>query len=186
MSTVVYTADDGSVTTIDGRPGDSVMETAVRNGVPGIVGECGGSLSCATCHVFVAPETLDAGRRPRRPRRRDARRHRRRPPRELPPVVPDQAAGRLRVPRHDPERAAADAARRTLIVGACQAGVQLAATLRDLGDTDPIVMIGEEAHRPYQRPPLSKGWLKGELEPDDVVLRTRQWFDDRDIDAHRR
>lgn len=70
----------------------------------------------------------------------------------------------------------------TLIVGACQAGVQLAATLRDLGDTDPIVMIGEEAHRPYQRPPLSKGWLKGELEPDDVVLRTRQWFDDRDID----
>jgi 2Fe-2S ferredoxin len=29
------------------------METAVRNGVPGIVGECGGSLSCATCHVFV-------------------------------------------------------------------------------------------------------------------------------------
>lgn len=59
MSTVVYTADDGSVTTIDGRPGDSVMETAVRNGVPGIVGECGGSLSCATCHVFVAPDTFD-------------------------------------------------------------------------------------------------------------------------------
>ncbi len=59
MSRVVYTADDGSVTTIDGRPGDSVMETAVRNGVPGIVGECGGSLSCATCHVFVAPDTLE-------------------------------------------------------------------------------------------------------------------------------
>lgn len=58
MSTVVYTADDGTVTTIQGRPGDSVMETAVRNGVPGIVGECGGSLSCATCHVFVAPETF--------------------------------------------------------------------------------------------------------------------------------
>jgi 2Fe-2S ferredoxin len=59
MSTVVYTADDGTTTTIEGRPGDSVMETAVRNGVPGIVGECGGSLSCATCHVFVAPETFD-------------------------------------------------------------------------------------------------------------------------------
>ena len=59
MSTVVYTADDGVVTTIDGRPGDSVMETAVRNGVPGIVGECGGSLSCATCHVFVADDTQD-------------------------------------------------------------------------------------------------------------------------------
>lgn len=59
VSTVVYTAHDGSVTEIDGRPGDSIMETAVRNGVPGIVGECGGSLSCATCHVFVAPETQE-------------------------------------------------------------------------------------------------------------------------------
>lgn len=57
MSTVVYTAQDGTVTTIEGRPGDSVMETAVRNGVRGIVGECGGSLSCATCHVFVADDT---------------------------------------------------------------------------------------------------------------------------------
>ncbi len=58
-SLVIYTADDGGITTISGRPGDSVMETAVRNGVPGIVGECGGSLSCATCHVFVAQDTLD-------------------------------------------------------------------------------------------------------------------------------
>lgn len=58
-SLVEYTAADGSVTTITGRPGDSIMETAVRNGVPGIVGECGGSLSCATCHVFVADDTLD-------------------------------------------------------------------------------------------------------------------------------
>jgi 2Fe-2S ferredoxin len=58
-SLVVYTADDGAMTTITGRPGDSVMETAVRNGVPGIVGECGGSLSCATCHVFVADDTLE-------------------------------------------------------------------------------------------------------------------------------
>lgn len=59
MSTVIYTAADGAVTEIEGRPGDSIMETAVRNGVRGIVGECGGSLSCATCHVFVAPETWD-------------------------------------------------------------------------------------------------------------------------------
>lgn len=58
MSTVVYTAHDGTRTTIAGRPGDSVMETAVRNGVKGIVGECGGSLSCATCHVFVEPDTF--------------------------------------------------------------------------------------------------------------------------------
>ena len=59
MSTVIYTADNGTVTTIEGRPGDSIMETAVRNGVPGIVGECGGSLSCAMCHVFVADDTFE-------------------------------------------------------------------------------------------------------------------------------
>jgi len=59
MSTVVYTHADGTTTTIEGRPGDSIMETAVRNGVKGIVGECGGSLSCATCHVFVAAETFE-------------------------------------------------------------------------------------------------------------------------------
>ena len=59
MSTVVYTADDGSVTTIDGRPGDSVMETAVKNGVKGIVAECGGSCACATCHVYVDAAFID-------------------------------------------------------------------------------------------------------------------------------
>ena len=58
-SLVVYTADDGGITTISGRPGDSIMETAVRNGVPGIVGECGGSLSCASCHVYVDEAWFD-------------------------------------------------------------------------------------------------------------------------------
>lgn len=70
----------------------------------------------------------------------------------------------------------------TLIVGACQAGVQLASIMRERGDTAPIILVGEENHRPYQRPPLSKGWIKGELEPDDVILRTRDWFRDRDIE----
>jgi 3-phenylpropionate/trans-cinnamate dioxygenase ferredoxin reductase subunit len=54
--------------------------------------------------------------------------------------------------------------------------------MRELGDRDRIVLIGEEAHRPYQRPPLSKAWLKGELQPDDVILRTREWFVERDIE----
>ena len=44
----------------------------------------------------------------------------------------------------------------TLIVGARQAGVQLAVSLRELGDTSPITMVGAEIHPPYQRPPLSK------------------------------
>ncbi|MEV0104915.1 2Fe-2S iron-sulfur cluster-binding protein [Nocardia sp. NPDC050799] len=44
---------DGSPTTLDADDGDSVMMTSVQNGLDGIIGECGGSLSCATCHVYV-------------------------------------------------------------------------------------------------------------------------------------
>jgi ferredoxin, 2Fe-2S len=53
---VIFVALDGSRRTIDAAVGDSVMATAVKNGVPGIVGECGGNLSCATCHVYVDGE----------------------------------------------------------------------------------------------------------------------------------
>lgn len=59
MPTVHFTDSEGTTRDIDANPGDSVMETAVRNGVPGIVAECGGSLSCATCHVFVDESQLD-------------------------------------------------------------------------------------------------------------------------------
>ncbi|MET3950786.1 2Fe-2S iron-sulfur cluster-binding protein [Arthrobacter sp. UYEF36] len=58
MPTVHFTDAEGDVRDVQGNPGDSVMETAVRNGVPGIVAECGGSLSCATCHVFVREDCL--------------------------------------------------------------------------------------------------------------------------------
>lgn len=58
MTQVTYTEQSGETRTVQATPGDSVMETAVRNGVPGIVAECGGSLSCATCHVFVEPNDL--------------------------------------------------------------------------------------------------------------------------------
>ncbi|MET0994202.1 MAG: 2Fe-2S iron-sulfur cluster-binding protein [Mycobacterium sp.] len=53
MPQVTFNSYNGQVRQIDGNAGDSVMQLAVRNGVPGIVGECGGVLSCATCHVFV-------------------------------------------------------------------------------------------------------------------------------------
>ena len=58
MPRITYTSADGEVRTVEAAAGDSVMETAVRHGVTGIVGECGGSLSCATCHVFAAPADL--------------------------------------------------------------------------------------------------------------------------------
>jgi 2Fe-2S ferredoxin len=53
---VVYVEATGVEQAIDGTVGDSVMATAVRNGVAGIVGECGGNASCATCHVWVREE----------------------------------------------------------------------------------------------------------------------------------
>lgn len=60
MATVNYTDFEGTTRTVEANAGDSVMETAVRNGVEGIVGECGGSLSCATCHVFVSEADVDS------------------------------------------------------------------------------------------------------------------------------
>ena len=45
---------DGREITADVKPGLNLMEAAVAANVPGVIGECGGSLSCATCHVLVA------------------------------------------------------------------------------------------------------------------------------------
>ncbi|MFF9542534.1 2Fe-2S iron-sulfur cluster-binding protein [Streptomyces albidoflavus] len=56
MPKVFYTQPDGSVKAVEAAAGDSVMQTAVRNGVQGVLGQCGGVLSCATCHVFLADE----------------------------------------------------------------------------------------------------------------------------------
>lgn len=64
----------------------------------------------------------------------------------------------------------------TLIIGNCQAGVQLASTLRELGDTAPITLVGEETHLPYQRPALSKAFLKGEATAASLTFRTPEWF----------
>ncbi len=58
MPKVTYVAEDGQEHAVVAVVGDSVMATAVKNGVPGIVGECGGNASCATCHVWVREEFL--------------------------------------------------------------------------------------------------------------------------------
>jgi 2Fe-2S ferredoxin len=59
MPKVTYIQPDGSATTVDARPGATVMETAIDNDIEGIVAECGGACSCATCHVYVEPEWLE-------------------------------------------------------------------------------------------------------------------------------
>ncbi|TFD08184.1 NAD(P)/FAD-dependent oxidoreductase [Cryobacterium sp. TMT1-66-1] len=69
----------------------------------------------------------------------------------------------------------------TLIVGAGQAGLQLAASLRMLGDTAPITIVGGESRPPYQRPPLSKAFLKGKAAEDDLTLRGADFFATNDI-----
>lgn len=59
MPHVHYTDPTGIVHDVDGAVGISVMVLAVRNGVPGIIAECGGSLNCASCHVYVSEEWVE-------------------------------------------------------------------------------------------------------------------------------
>jgi 2Fe-2S ferredoxin len=59
MTTIHYILKDGSTRSIEARPGASVMETAVHHDVRGIDAECGGSCSCATCHVYVDDAFVD-------------------------------------------------------------------------------------------------------------------------------
>ncbi|MFV0300220.1 MAG: 2Fe-2S iron-sulfur cluster-binding protein [Paracoccus sp. (in: a-proteobacteria)] len=53
MVSVTFIAADGTETRVEGDEGSSVMQTAVAHDVEGIVGECGGSMMCATCHCYV-------------------------------------------------------------------------------------------------------------------------------------
>ncbi len=58
MPKVTYVTHTGDEHAVDAVAGESVMSTAVKNGVPGIIGECGGNASCATCHVYVRDDFL--------------------------------------------------------------------------------------------------------------------------------
>jgi 2Fe-2S ferredoxin len=59
MPKITYIAADGTETVVEAKNGQSVMLAAVNNNVPGIVAECGGACSCATCHVHVDPDWYD-------------------------------------------------------------------------------------------------------------------------------
>jgi 2Fe-2S ferredoxin len=59
MARVVFILPGGEPRTIDVAPGTTLMNAAVRNGIDGIIGECGGVCMCATCHVYVREEFLD-------------------------------------------------------------------------------------------------------------------------------
>ncbi|MGH8453874.1 MAG: 2Fe-2S iron-sulfur cluster-binding protein [Nevskiales bacterium] len=53
MPRITFIEDNGSTHVVDASVGQSVMEAATTNLIPGVIGECGGSCSCATCHVYV-------------------------------------------------------------------------------------------------------------------------------------
>lgn len=68
-----------------------------------------------------------------------------------------------------------------VIVGAGQAGSALAVRLRALGHDGPVTLLGDEPALPYQRPPLSKKYLMGEMELDQLFLRPQRFYDEQGI-----
>jgi len=72
--------------------------------------------------------------------------------------------------------------RSIVIVGAGHAGVQAAASLREEGSADEIALLSGEAELPYQRPPLSKAFLKGEMDLAGLPLRAESFYRDHDIE----
>jgi 3-phenylpropionate/trans-cinnamate dioxygenase ferredoxin reductase component len=71
---------------------------------------------------------------------------------------------------------------RIVVIGAGQAGAALVAKLRALGHAGPITLIGEEPFPPYQRPPLSKAFLMGQIGEDRLYLRPAEHYAQADID----
>ena len=69
----------------------------------------------------------------------------------------------------------------TVIIGTGQAGFQTAASLRAEGYAEPVTLIGDEKHIPYQRPPLSKGFPLGTQDRESIELRPAQFYEDHQI-----
>ena len=71
-----------------------------------------------------------------------------------------------------------------VIIGAGQAAGQAAASLRQEGYEGAITIIGDEKQAPYQRPPLSKAYLSGEIGLDRVLVRPDKFYEDKNVDLH--
>jgi 2Fe-2S ferredoxin len=53
MVKITFIDSDDTARTVEAEVGSTVMETAIKNGIPGIEAECGGACACATCHVYI-------------------------------------------------------------------------------------------------------------------------------------
>jgi 3-phenylpropionate/trans-cinnamate dioxygenase ferredoxin reductase subunit len=69
-----------------------------------------------------------------------------------------------------------------VIVGASLAGAKAAEALREGGFDGPVVLIGEESERPYERPALSKGYLQGKDEREKIYVNPPEWYAEHDVD----
>ena len=69
-----------------------------------------------------------------------------------------------------------------VIVGASMAGAKAAETLREEGFGGNVVLLGEERERPYERPPLSKGYLLGKDEKASIYVHEESWYADHGVD----
>src|SRR5690242_20643800 len=77
-----------------------------------------------------------------------------------------------------------DADQTFVIVGAGLAGAKAAETLRAEGFTGRVILIGDERDHPYERPPLSKGYLTGGAERDSVFVQQPGWYAEHDVELH--
>lgn len=59
MAKIIFISHDGQERSVEAKTGESVMEAAIRNSIPGIDADCGGACACATCHVYVDEAFMD-------------------------------------------------------------------------------------------------------------------------------
>ena len=71
-----------------------------------------------------------------------------------------------------------------VIIGAGQAAGQCVATLKKLGCAHKIILIGEESHPPYQRPPLSKSFLEGKVGLERVYMKNREFYEENEVEFY--
>ena len=69
-----------------------------------------------------------------------------------------------------------------VVVGAGLAGAHVVTTLREEGYTGPVTLVGDEPDPPYERPPLSKGFLQGAQPFDEALVHPADWYAEHDVD----